>query len=80
MGTEAHLKTYDIWAEGYAVTGNRSGANFICKSSGVTFKDACQAAHRAGKFEGYGRYDPDHNSVWGCRLYDNEADARRVFG
>jgi hypothetical protein len=25
-------------------------------------------------------YDPSHLTVWGCRLFDNEVDARKSFG
>jgi hypothetical protein len=29
---------------------------------------------------GYGNYDEKRNAIWGCRLFDNEADARKDFG
>lgn len=74
------MNTYHIWAEGYHCTGDRSGARFICTSEGKDFKDACIRAHRQGKFEGHGSFDPGIPSLWACKLFDNETDARRNFG
>ncbi len=60
---------YDIWVEGFATNGNRSEAKLIASNvEASSFKDACALA-------GY----PDLN-IRGCRLYDNERDARKTFG
>ena len=35
------MKEFEIWSEGYAATGERSGAYFHGKSTGETFNEAC---------------------------------------
>jgi hypothetical protein len=74
------MKKYQIWSEGYSCTVDYSGASFICEEQGNTFAEACITAHSKGKFEGYGNFDPKALSLWGCHLFDNEADARKSFG
>ena len=74
------MNSYDIWVEGYSITGGGGTAQRICSYTGNNFKDACKRANDAGKFSGYGNYDSQGNSLWGCRLFDNEMDARRSFG
>lgn len=74
------MKMYSIWSEGYAVTGQSGQAQYICASEGSSFREACFNAWKAGKFEGYGGYDEVYNSLWGCKLYDNLADAQYSFG
>lgn len=34
-------REFEIWSEGYAATGERSGAIYFGKSIGKTFEDAC---------------------------------------
>lgn len=29
---------------------------------------------------GFYKYDREYKSFWGCRLFDNETDARKSFG
>lgn len=74
------MKSYDIWSEGYSITGSYGSAQYICTIAGESFKEACDNAYKHGIFENYGEYDSEHLSLWGCRLFDNEADARRSFG
>lgn len=35
------MKEFEIWEEGYAATGQHSGAYFIGKAMGETFDEAC---------------------------------------
>ena len=76
---EEEMRHYDIWAEGYVVTGHSSGAILITSSyevSGLTsFREAC-----ALYYIGDSGYNSKTNSYWGCRLFDNEQDAREKFG
>ena len=75
---EPPIHTWDIWIEGYSSTGTSCTAQ--CLMRGVwaeTFKEACNIAARNMNF---GDLDNEPLSVWGCRLYDNEADARKSFG
>lgn len=35
------MKEFEIWIEGFAVTGNSAPASYIGKAEGETFNDAC---------------------------------------
>jgi hypothetical protein len=88
------LKEYDIWMEGYAATGESSKASYLGKSKGRNFQDACmryalksELEHRQkmdneNQYFDTGRwdYDPRRNSIWACRLYETEDEARESFG
>jgi len=68
-------RVYEIWSEGYAATGNFSGANFHGRHEAESFKDACKLFFKDDPY-----YNPQFNTYWSCRLYDNEQDARKTFG
>lgn len=68
-------KTYDVWMEGFVCTGESSKAHFVGSVKAETFKKACDKL-----FNNDILYDPINLTHWGCRLYDNEADARKSFG
>lgn len=94
------MKTFEIWMEGYAATGESSPAHKIGEAEGETFEEACQnfrhpktiISEFTGEViitkgdpigldlngEGVQRYE--RPSIWACRLYDNEQDARKHFG
>lgn len=72
------LKEFEIWVEGYAASGERSGASLLAKQKGETWVDAVSR---------YMEKNPNRITIdsrgftdWGCRLFDNEADARKSFG
>ena len=70
---------YEIWSEGYRCTGNSSGAIFLGTFEAESFKTACDLLAENDKE--FGRlYDSERMTFWGCRLFDNEADARELFG
>lgn len=64
---------FEIWSEGYVVTGNSAGAHFHGTAEGATFREACDVLLGGDPYYRSGTY-------YGCRLFDNEADARREFG
>ena len=68
-------KEFAVWSEGYATTGLGGGANFHGKILAKSFKDACVKVFRGDKL-----FDPESLTYWGCKLFDNEADARKSFG
>jgi hypothetical protein len=73
------MPKFNIWSEGYSVTGQSSGAILVAEAvEGDDFKDACQK-HFVGEVHEY-YFNPEKLSYWGCRLYDNEAEARKAFG
>ncbi len=71
---------FEIWEEGYSSTGMRALARKVGEVEGPTFKEA---ARKLGD-EKYGDndlyWDPDEISLWGCRWYPTELEARRSFG
>lgn len=64
-----------IWMEGYAATGEQAGATSHGPVAAHSFREAC---------EKHFKNDPNFNkkelTYWGCRLFDNAADARKAFG
>ena len=70
---------YNIWSEGFIVMEARDGASCMGKSKGRNFREACKnfMKHHDPKNE---YYDSKNNTYWGCKLFDNETDARASFG
>ncbi len=68
-----------IWIEGYRVTGNADGARCLGEAPGATLKEACA---NFAKINPVFRADFNARQMtyWGCRIFDNEADARKQFG
>lgn len=76
------MKKYEVWVEGYCCQGNEDPATYRGEVEADSFNDACIKIlgnkldkDKDGYIEHNGRY-----SVWGCRCYDNEIDARKSFG
>lgn len=72
------MQNYDVWMEGFAMNGTRATAGFLGTYNADSFLEACKMAwndHRE-----YGNYDEEKNTIYGCRLFDNEAEARKDFG
>lgn len=68
---------WDIWMEGFRVTGGEAEASKVGAADGETFRDACLAWFKAHPDP---NFNPERLSVWGCRLYPTEAEARKGFG
>jgi len=74
---------WEIWTEGYLCSGMEgipAPAKFLGTSFAPSFKEACVAFFRGRDPKRYGDFNPDTMQFWGCRLFDNEADARKSFG
>tara|TARA_R110002153_G_C12916043_1_gene454087 strand:+ start:237 stop:518 length:282 start_codon:yes stop_codon:yes gene_type:complete len=71
------LLAFNLWLEGYKCTGNENEAIPLGTWRGVDFSGACQNWATATMSEHFEERD---NTVWGCRIYDNEAAARASFG
>lgn len=70
---------FEVWSEGYITSGERDGATFHGVWDGETFADACQAwADTTTDPRKY--FDRERLTYWGCRLFDNETDARKGYG
>jgi hypothetical protein len=75
-------KKIEIWSEGYLATG-MEGIPAPAHLHGVieaeNLREACEKLAEADEgFKGY--FNAKNMSYWGCRLFDNEADARKSFG
>jgi len=80
----SELKTFSLWVEGYAATGDFGTATFYARVEGVDFNEAVRAyvEKLPPGDKKYWSFDAASNQwrMWGCRAFDNEADARRAFG
>jgi len=76
------MKEWDIYEEGYFITGNQCGARFIGVGYGNTFLSACKEfIKRTGR--GYIEKDDTGKyfaAEWGCRWYPTLEEAQRSFG
>lgn len=73
------MKDFEIWVEGYAATGEHAPASFEGIYAGNSFKEAC-VEMMLDKSWDLRYYDKERNTYWGCRFFDNEAEARQTFG
>ena len=73
-------KQWQVWIEGYSITGNHSGAELIGTFEGETFKEACLNWVATLSTQDKRIYNEERNTYWGCRLFDNSTDARKSFG
>ncbi|MEC4190459.1 hypothetical protein VSP75_04125 [Escherichia coli] len=72
------MSIYQVWSEGYEASGNSAHAELHGEAEAVDFASACE---RVFKESGRSQYfDSQHLTYWGCRLFDNEQDARKAFG
>lgn len=72
------MDSFNIWAEGFAATGQSGGAVFMGSNEGEDFKDACDKFFIEEDHKIY--YDSNNLTYWGCKLFDNELDAKVSFG
>lgn len=73
------MKKFNIWSEGYRATGDWADAQFHGLSEGDSFEQACiRFAKENAWFDKW--FHPEKMTFWGCKLYDNEVDARKRFG
>lgn len=74
------VKVWEVWMEGYQVTGNKASASFKGVFEGETFKDAVCAYADTLDSKTRTYFNSDYSAFWGCKFYDNETDARGMFG
>lgn len=78
-------KKYEIWMEGFSATGQEGKAQLVVSNiEAFSFHEACSIHFsKLTKEESeYWSYSKQSNTwaIWGCRLFDNEIDARKNFG
>lgn len=66
---------YEIWSEGYNDMGNIGSAHKHGEQEADSFDQACVIFFVDDKF-----FNGKLLTYWGCRLFDNEAEARKSFG
>ncbi len=74
---------FEVWSEGHSITGDRARASFLGSAPGKDFREAVAAVLSLPENRGLrSSYDPSSEPprIWGCRLFDNEAQARASFG
>lgn len=75
---------FEIWSEGYLATGMEgipACARKLAEVDADSFREACDKVCSDKSWqERNGDYNAERLTVWGCRLFDNEADARELFG
>lgn len=65
-----------LWMEGYSISGNSAKASFLGEYEADTLKCAAEMyAKKSGSQVNF-----NNLTIWGCRLFDNEKDARKSFG
>ena len=87
------IREFEIWAEGYAASGESGTAQMVGKGLGSTFDEAVK--DYMSKNPNHGIEENSRNryitedayknrrsnwSIWACCLFDNESDARKSFG
>jgi hypothetical protein len=83
----------EVWVEGFSATGEKGGAWCAGTAEAETLQEACDklggdASHLFSEARGeqyggpgYRLYDRERLTYWGdCKIFDNEADARKRFG
>lgn len=69
------MKKFDIWSEGFVVNEGISGATYHGTIEANSFKEACDKYFSDDIY-----YNSKTLKYWGCKLFDNELDARKSFG
>ena len=69
------MQPFTIWSEGFCSTGDCGGATRHATIMAESFQEACDKYFGQDKL-----YNSRELSYWGCKLFDNESDARKNFG
>ena len=71
-------RKFQLWQEGFRMKGAENEATYLGEFEGNNFDDAClNWAKQSSSMAHYKNRPP---RFWGCRIFDNEADARKNFG
>lgn len=80
---DTDMKTIEVWEEGFCATGQAGTANLLGTYKAIDFDDTVKQYYKT--FTQKDSYplkctDDGVYSIWACRLFDNETDARKSFG
>ena len=73
------METFEIWMEGYSVTGGYSKHTLLGTSKGNTFREAVINWVNKNPQQKY-LFNEDNLSIWSCRLFPTEEEAAKSFG
>ena len=76
------MPQYNIWSEGFAATGQSAGAHLHGTETANSFAEALAkyVAKQPTDNRRYFNLSTSPPTYWGCRIYDNETQARKSFG
>lgn len=87
---DKEIKNWEVWSEGYAATGEHGTALLEGVYKGETFDDAVEDYLKVKEATSwpdirtyYSKMDSNGSvvhSIWGCRLFKTETEARQSFG
>jgi hypothetical protein len=69
------MMTFEVWVEGYQITGGSGTHRLMGKAEGVNFKAACVSLFKGDKY-----FNERAITHWARRLYSNASDAAEAFG
>ncbi len=72
-------RKFEIWSEGYACNEDGGEATKHGECFGKNFEEACENYARA-RAEFNEHFNRKEMTYWGCSLFDNECDARALYG
>lgn len=72
-------RVYTLWTEGYVATGESGTATLLGTAKGRTLREAAKNYAEAHP-EDASYFNMSFTHYWSCRIFDNEADARKSFG
>jgi len=73
-------KEYEIWCEGFVTMESRSVAQLLGIIRAESFKSAVIEFFNRHDKTVNDYFDEERMTFYGCKLFDNEADARKTFG
>ena len=72
------MAKFEVWLEGFIISGNSESARYCGTFEAETFKDACSKSITDEKSREL--YDEKGNTFWGCRFFQSEEESRKAFG
>lgn len=82
FGFEPHApRNFEVWIEGYSDHGITAGAKLMGNITANTLEEAVELLWERDSIKTpYEKNSDGTYRCWGCRLYDNEIDARKSYG
>lgn len=73
------MKTFEIWMEGYSITGGYGKHILLGTSKGETFREAVINWINKNPDQ-KSLFNEENLTIWSCRLFPTEAEAAKSFG